>query len=51
VEVALVDAQAALDRGGLDADDLDPERAREAPLEAPLEELGAQVRSSAAPSS
>jgi hypothetical protein len=51
VEVALVDWQPPFDRVALDANDLDPESARKAPLEAPLEELGAQLRSSAAPSS
>jgi hypothetical protein len=49
--MALIDGEAPLDLAGLDPDDLDPEGARKAPLESLLEELGAQVRSSAAPSS
>jgi hypothetical protein len=49
MEMALIDREAALDLTGLDPDDLDPERAGEAPRESLLEELGLQVRSSAAP--
>jgi hypothetical protein len=52
MQVTFVDDQPALDLVRIDADDLDPEGAGEAALEALLKQLRCgQVRSSAAPSS
>ena len=51
MEVALIDREPPFDLTGLDADDLDPERTGKASRESLLEDLGLQVRSSAAPSS